>query len=297
MSAGPSSSNISYLPDAGFQRASWLRPGLAQILPIVRNRTLACVFAHPDDDAYGAAGTVALHADEPDFRFILVHATSGEQGDIQDGFPATRQSLGRIRQAEDEAAWRALGRVPDRHEWLGLPDGGVADVPFTDVVAAVARILGEEDPAVVVTFGPDGIFGHPDHIAIGAATDAAFARLRSEGGSGFQRLAHGAVPQTVFERWNLQRAELGLHTFDPTQTYHMRGIPDDQIRITVDCREVTGRIVAGLREHKSQLHVMSDDPTNTDQWERRVRREWYAIAWPECRPGAPMLTDLFDGIA
>lgn len=263
----------------------------------MRNRTLACVWAHPDDDAYGAAGSVALHADDPDFRFILVHATSGEQGDIREGFPATRQTLGSIRRAEDVAAWRALGRVPDRHEWLGLPDGGVADVPFDEVVAAVARILEEEDPAVVVTFGPDGIFGHPDHVAIGQATDEAFARLRPQSTFGFQRLAHGAVPQTVFERWNRQRAQLGLASFDPTRMYHMRGVPDDQIRITVDCRDVTGRIVAGLREHKSQLHVMSDDPDDTDQWERRVRREWYVIAWPEPGRDAPMLTDLFDGLA
>ena len=261
-----------------------------------RNRTLACVFAHPDDDAYGAAGSVALHAHEPDFRFILVHATLGERGDIRDGFPATRETLGPIRQAEDEAAWRTLGRVPDRHAWLGLPDGGLADVPFEDLVSAVAPILDEEDPAVVVTFGPDGIFGHPDHIVLGAATDEAFARLRSANRSGFQRLAHGAVPQSVFERWNRQRAELGLYTFDPTQTYHMRGIPDEQIHMTVDCREVASRIVAGLREHRSQLHVMSDDPTNTDQWERRVRREWYAIAWPERKGEAPMLTDLFEGL-
>ena len=261
-----------------------------------RNRTLACVFAHPDDDAYGAAGSVALHAYEPDFRFVLVHATSGEAGDIRDGFPATRETLGAVRRAEDDAAWRALGRLPDRHEWLGLPDGGVANVPFEDLVSMVAGVLDEENPAVVVTFGPDGIFGHPDHIAIGAATDEAFARLRSENSTGFQRLAHGAVPQSVFERWNRQRRELGLFTFDPSQTYHMRGVPDEQIQVTVDCRDVADRIVAGLREHKSQLHVMSDDPTDTDQWQRRVRREWYAIAWPEREPGAPMLTDLFEGL-
>lgn len=43
---------------------------------------------------------------------------------------------------------------------------------------------------------------------------------------------------------------------------------------------------------------MSDDPTNTEQSERRVRREWYAIAWPEheYEPDASMLTDLFDGL-
>ena len=76
----------------------------------------------------------------------------------------------------------------------------------------------------------------------------------------------------------------------------MRGIPDEQIRITVDCRGAASRIVAGLREHKSQLHVMSDDSTSTTQWERRVGREWYAIAWPESGHDAPMLTDLFEGL-
>ena len=273
------------------------RHGSRYVGAVARNRTLACVFAHPDDDAYGVAGSVALHADDPDFRFVLIHATYGEQGDIREGFPATRETLGAVRRAEDESAWRALGRVPDRHEWLGVPDGGVAEVPFDDVVSAVAAILDEEEPAVVVTFGPDGIFGHPDHIAIGAATDEAFARLRSDTRSGFQRLAHGAVPKSVFERWNRQRGELGLYTWDPTQTYHMRGVPDEQIAITVNCREFAGRIIAGLSEHKSQLHVMSDYPINTERWERTVGREWYAVAWPELERDQPMLTDLFEGLS
>ena len=115
----------------------------------MRNRTLACVFAHPDDDAYGAAGSVALHTDEPDFRFVLIHATFGEHGDMRDGFPATRETLGSIRQAEDEAARRALGRAPDRHKWLGLPDGGVADVPFDELVTAVAGIWFPAPPTAV----------------------------------------------------------------------------------------------------------------------------------------------------
>jgi LmbE family N-acetylglucosaminyl deacetylase len=54
---------------------------------------------------------------------------------------------------------------------------------------------------VVATFGPDGIFAHPDHIAIGAATDAAFLRSAATGGTAFRRLLHGGIPQSVFERW------------------------------------------------------------------------------------------------
>ncbi|NUT92432.1 MAG: PIG-L family deacetylase [Saccharothrix sp.] len=255
--------------------------------------TLAYVVAHPDDDAYGAAGSVALHAGDPDFRFVLVHATSGEAGDIRPGFPATRETLGAVRRAECAAAWRAVGRVPDRHEWLGFPDGGVSDVPFDDLVDAVAAVLAEESPDVVGTFGPDGIFGHPDHITVGAATDTAFHRLAGTR-PGFRRLLHGAVPRSVFERWNAQRAALGLFVFDPAATYHMRGVPDETIGVTVDCRPVASRIVAGLREHRSQLHVMSDDPDNTPQWERRVSREWHVIAWPP--HDGPMLADIFEDL-
>ena len=84
-------------------------------------RTLVCVVAHPDDDAYAIAGAVALNADDPEFRFVLVHATDGGGGDIRPDFPATRETLGGIRMQEDANAWQALGRMPDRHEWLGFP--------------------------------------------------------------------------------------------------------------------------------------------------------------------------------
>ena len=89
---------------------------------------------------------------------------------------------------------------------------------------------------------------------------------------------------------------MGLYVFDPTQTYHMRGVPDAQIGVTVNTRSVATRVVAGLQEHRSQHHVMSDDPTDTEQWERRVGREWYVIAWPQGAQGAPMLGDVFDGL-
>jgi LmbE family N-acetylglucosaminyl deacetylase len=258
--------------------------------------TLAIVVAHPDDDAYGIAGSVALHAADPDFRYVLVHATEGENGDIRDGFDATRETLGRVRRAEDEAAWRAVGFEPARHEWLGYPDGGVADVAFEQLVDAVWAILDVERPDVVHTFGPDGISGHPDHIAIGAATDAAFARGVESGGAGFRRLLHGAVPQSVFERWNSQRAAQGLIVFNPTELYHMRGVPDEEIGVEVDCRAVADRIVAGLSEHRSQHHVMSDDPTDLERWRRVVRSEWHVVAWPPRAPGSPRLTDVFEGL-
>lgn len=263
-----------------------------------QSRTLAVVVAHPDDDAYGMAGTVALHAQDPDFRFVLVHVTDGEAGDIRDGFPATRETLGAIRRVECEEAWRALGRVPDRHDWFGYPDGAVDQVPHEELVQRIATIFEEESPDVVGSFGPDGITGHPDHITVGAATDAAFLRCAQSGRTGFKRLLHGALPQSVFDRWNTRRAVEGLPVFDPTRVYHLRGVPDEQIDVTVDCRSVADRVVAGLLQHRSQLHVIQDAfPVDVERWKRSVGREHLVIAWPPKPAWAGTLTDVFEDLS
>ena len=259
-------------------------------------RSLMVVVAHPDDDAYGMAGTVALHADDPGFRYVLVHATDGAAGDIHPDFPATRETLGAVRRAEDEHAWRALGRSPDRHEWFGYDDGGLAAVPFEELVDRIAGLLRDERPDVVGTFGPDGITGHPDHIRVGAATDEAFDRVAAEPGPGLHRLVHGALPESVFQRWNETRRRKGLAPWDPTAVYHLRGVPDEQIGISVDATSVSHRVVAGLREHRSQRHVIASPDVTDEQWARSTSVEHYVLARPPRPTGIPVLTDVFDGL-
>ena len=250
------------------------------------------VVAHPDDDAYGLAGTVALHADDPGFRFVLVHATDGAAGDIPPDFPATRETLGAVRRAEDVAAWRVLGREPDRHEWLDYEDGRVAEVPFDELVGRIAAIMEEERPDVVATFGPDGITGHPDHIRVGAATDAAFDQVAAATGPGLHRLLHGAMPRSVWERWNAKRRQLGLEPWDADAVYHLRGVPDEQIDLTVDTSSVALRIVQGLKEHRSQRHVITTHSTD-EQWARSVGKEHCVVV----RGGADrLLTDVFEDL-
>jgi LmbE family N-acetylglucosaminyl deacetylase len=260
---------------------------------MVRGRTLMMVVAHPDDDAYGLAGSVALHADDPGFRYVLVHATDGAGGEIPPGFPATRETLGSVRRAEDVAAWKALGREPDRHEWLDYDDGAVSDVPLDELVDRIAAIMREERPDVVATFGPDGITGHPDHIRVGEATDAAFDRVAAEPGPGMHRLLHGAMPASVWERWNAKRRDIGLVVWDPEAVYHLRGVPDEQIGLTVDTSSVAARIVQGLKEHRSQRHVIANVDVTDEQWARSVGREHCVVV-----RGGPdrLLTDVFEDL-
>ena len=187
---------------------------------------LVAVVAHPDDDTFACSGTVALHADEPDFRFTLVHATSGEAGMISDPSLATRENLGAVREEEDRRSWIALGREPDRHEFLRYPDGGVADVPFDELVERIAAILREERPDVVITFGPEGVTGHADHITVGRATTEAFHRCRVDGSDGFRRLLYSSIPNSMIERFNEELVASGKEPIDPTQPFQPRGVPD-----------------------------------------------------------------------
>lgn len=257
--------------------------------------SIAVIVAHPDDDAYACAGSIALHETDPGFRFILVIATDGGAGMIADGIPATPDTLGAWRRGESVRAWQAHGRVPDRHEWLDYADGGLHLVDAGELEDRVRRILLEERPQVVATFGPDGITGHRDHIAIGRAADAAFHQARAVPGPGLRRLVHGAVRESTFQRWNASRARRGLPRFDPAVEYHLRPVPDSQIDIEVDTTQVAGRILAGLREHRSQRPVLTY-PGGEAGWERIVGREPAVLAWPPRLPGAPLLTDLFEGL-
>lgn len=257
--------------------------------------SIAVIVAHPDDDAYGCAGSIALHETDPGFKFILVIATDGGAGLIADGIPATPETLGSWRRGESVRAWQAHGRVPDRHEWLDYADGGLHLVEPGELEDRVRRILLEERPQVVATFGPDGITGHRDHIAIGRAADAAFHQAREVPGPGLRRLVHGAVRESTFQRWNASRERRGLPPFDPAVEYQLRPVPDSLIDIEVDTTQVAGRILAGLHEHRSQRPVLTY-PGGEAGWERIVGREPAVLAWPPRPPGAPLLTDLFEGL-
>ena len=258
-------------------------------------RTLAAVVAHPDDDAYGISSIVALHADDPTFRFVLIHATDGEGGEISEGSGATPETLGAVRREEDRRAWLALGRTPDRHEWFGYPDGGLAEVDQNELEQRIYEVLCEERPDVVVTFGPDGITGHPDHITISDATTKAFHRLVGEGGSGFRRLTYGVIRQSVIDRWNVKRAAQGLEPWDPETVYHLRGVPDSEIDIDIDTTGVAPRVRAAMREHRTQWKDMNPQGVPEEELLKNVSRETQVIAWPP-RESDTLLKDIFEDL-
>jgi LmbE family N-acetylglucosaminyl deacetylase len=252
-------------------------------------RSVACIFAHPDDDTYAVAGSLALHAGTG-LEITVILATSGDAGRIADPSLATRENLSRVREAEDLAAWRALGLEPDVR-FLRHPDGRLAEIPREELVAEIGSTLRPAPPEVVVTFGPDGITGHADHVAIGEAATEAFRAARSSGDDDepFRSLLHTAIPASTLDRLNEGLRERGLEPIDSTQPFMPRGIPDEEIGVRVDCSDAYERKLEALRCHRTQAE-MQDVPF--DLWPELLGTEAFVVAWPSRTAAGPVSTDL-----
>ena len=153
----------------------------------MKRRRIMGVFAHPDDEVFCAGGTIASYTITGD-ETMIVSATRGEAGQIRDTTVATRASLGRAREAELRASCRCLG--VEHVRLLDHRDGTLQRLDRAAFVAEIGVLLDEFEPDVVVTFGPDGLYGHPDHVAVGEAVTQATASR------GHARLYHSYFPRT-----------------------------------------------------------------------------------------------------
>jgi LmbE family N-acetylglucosaminyl deacetylase len=256
-------------------------------------RRIACIVAHPDDDTYGVGGSLALHAGS-DLEVTVVVTTSGEAGQIADPSLATRQTLASVREAEGRASWEALGIEPTIH-FLRYPDSRVADVPREELTAAYVELLLEARPEVVVTFGPDGVTGHADHVAVGSAATDAFHAARAQTPGCLHRLLYTVLSRARLEAFNVELVARGMEPMDPTQPYTPRGVPDERIGVSVDCSPAFGRKLEALRRHRTQGE-MEDLPF--ELWPAVLGREEFVLAWPERPAGVddPLLGDVFEGL-
>ena len=130
-------------------------------------RTLLGVWAHPDDEAYTSAGLMAEFRRRGD-RVVIVTATLGERGTGDpEAWPPRR--LGALRHAELRNSLAVLD--VDELRLLGYLDG---DCEMHDGTAAIARTIIEIEPDLIVTFGPDGLTGHPDRVRRALKRDDVF---------------------------------------------------------------------------------------------------------------------------
>jgi LmbE family N-acetylglucosaminyl deacetylase len=252
---------------------------------------LAAVYAHPDDDTFGVGGTLVLN---PDIEYTLIVATSGDAGEIADPALATPGNLAEVREQEEWDSLAALGVKDPRVHFLRYPDMKLSDVPREELVSKVADLLLEARSDVVVTFGPEGITRHADHMTISGVTTEAFHLAREAAEEGFQRLVHNAVSQSELEIfWQFAR-QAGMELGNPDDPFMPRGVPDDTITVRTDCSSVVDRKIEGIRAHRTQANEIQAFPE--DMLRAFLSREYFVQAWPPAPPEGAPTASLFDDL-
>lgn len=237
------------------------------------NGAIAAVVAHPDDEALIAGGTLALAA-RGGLHTTVVSLTRGELGSISGSAPTTRLRLGNVREAELATAGRILG--VDRARCLGYPDGELRWVDHAAAARELATLLTARVPDVVLTFGDDGLYGHPDHTAAGQVVARAVRRLRPP-----VQVYEAVWPTSMIPGLAAAAAERGLPRdlwgIEP-EAFGTDRAPD----LTIDVTPVLAQKLAAVRAHRSQFgpdHLLTALPL--DLAERFLANEY----WVGPRPG------------
>ena len=267
----------------------------------VKPSGLLAIFAHPDDESYGAGGVMALAAAAGNKVWVLC-ATNGDQGGRPGEVGVDHALDPEIRRAELACACSELGiaepiflgyRDSGMEGW-GAPDGSLSRAPQDEVVERILAVIRRLRPAVIVTFDPGGVYGHPDHTACSATATAAYRRAAAEPG-GPIALYHQALPRSAIAAMRAAQEEERRRSGDTTppteddirqgEAFEKLARPDEEITTVVPIASVLERKVAALACHDSQMRGRQwDDPEARAQMERMFGTETFVRVDPPPQP-------------
>ncbi|CAM5522094.1 MULTISPECIES: N-acetyl-1-D-myo-inositol-2-amino-2-deoxy-alpha-D-glucopyranoside deacetylase [Streptomyces] len=275
-------------------------------------RRLLLVHAHPDDESINNGVTMATYAAEG-ARVTLVTCTLGEHGEV---IPAglrhlTGVALGEHRLGELTAAMRELGVEdfrqlggPGRYEDSGMMDTADNDDPaclwqadLDEAARALVDVILEVRPQVLVTYDPNGGYGHPDHIQAHRVAMRG-AELAAEAGWRIPKIYWNRVPRTaVDEAFARLQADLpGLPFTKAATAADVPGVVEDErITTVIDGTAHAAAKAAAMRAHATQIEVSGRYfALSNELAQPLLTTEYYELVQGE-PVGAPE-TDLFAGI-
>jgi LmbE family N-acetylglucosaminyl deacetylase len=275
-------------------------------MSVARVPRLLAVLAHPDDESLGFGGTLARYASQGADVFLLT-ATRGEAGRYRgrrasDPSHPGASALAAIREQELRAAGAVLG-LRDV-SLLDLEDGRVDRADHARAVTSIARHVRRVRPDVVMTFGPDGAYGHPDHIAISQLTTAAVVAAAdparpiedADGPHTVSKLYYLAWPQSL---WDAYQAAFG--TLSSTIDGVLRLAtpwPDWAITTVIDTAHVWNTTWQAITCHESQIAGYERLKHVTPQHHEALwGTQSFYRAFSTVNGGRARETDLFEGLA
>ncbi len=250
------------------------------------NLTVLGVWAHPDDESYGPAGTFRKLADEGVRTAVLV-ATRGQLGGIADPSIATPASLPEVREAElrDAAAILGIGDVAV----LNYQDGQLMDTDVLELRGEVVRVIRAIKPDVVVTFGPAGVYGHPDHVQIRRVVTEAFTAAGNADNYP-EHMEQGLAPYSPSKLYYLAVPE---HVAGRISESGIIADHDSDITTTVDVRPYVETKLRAIRAHRSQTDFPRELEENSAEL---LSMEYFKRVLPQPETGEQMEHDLLTGL-
>jgi len=260
------------------------------------------VFAHPDDEAFGTGGTLTKYAAEG-CDVYLVTATRGEAGQIAEPNLATPANLPYVREQELRCACQIYGIHPPR--FLDYQDGQLPIVNQGQAVGRLVRIIRELRPQVLITFGPDGIYGHYDHIAVHhwatiavdlAANPDCFPDAEPCQPHRVSKLYFRALPETQVA---------AMSEGDKPAAVMMDGVPfyfvgraENEITTVIDVSDYVEAKLRGIQCHATQVGRNNRFAENSEEVMREpwFRYEHFVLARSTVGQPEGVETDLFAGL-
>jgi len=288
---------------------------MAEPVSTTRYRLLG-IFAHPDDESFGAGGTLAKYARSG----VEVHVCTVTDGAGGTYDPALLEASGcstlaELRRRELECACRVLGAqlwtLPYRDSGMAgssdnLHPASLFQAPLDEVVAELVRVIRHVRPHVIITHELSGGYNHPDHVKTSQAVQRAFYAA-GEGRSFASlpphdlpvwqpmRLYHLVVPRSNIRWFALL---LWLRGKDPRRFGANRdidltrlGVPDRQIHVRLHLREYLEIKRQACACHRSQGGGAMHWPSFLGR--RAMVYEHFIQVMP---PGARRHHDLFEGL-
>jgi len=269
---------------------------------------LLAVLAHPDDESLGFGGTLAKYSAE-NIETHLVTATRGERGRFGAmGRGADPNEVGRVREAELRAAAAVLG--VRSLSILGFADGAVDQVDAAVAIRAIVRQIRRVRPHVLVTFGPDGAYGHPDHIAVSqfaaaaslCASDASYD-AGDDIGSGGESLAPHRVAKLHYlawrnDKWNAYQAALRKLT-SVVDGVERQAVPwpDWAVTTVIDTADYWPVVWKAVCCHRTQMSIYERLHQLTAEQQKALwgSQEFYRV-YSAVNGGRKQEADLFEGL-
>ena len=261
--------------------------------------TLVTFHAHPDDECIATGGVMAKAA-EAGHRVVLVTATRGEHGEVDDGFLDEGEALWERRVRETEASAEILGA--SRVAFLGYVDSGMMGTPTNDApdafwqadveeaAARLAAILREENADILTVYDDHGLYGHPDHIQVHRVGHRA-AEL-----AGTKKVYESTMDRDELAEMMREGREQGAEIPDdaPQDVDPNFGVPGHMITTRVDVTKWSDRKREAMVAHASQISDQSFFlAMPPEQFARVFGVERFILAGA---PPGTVETDLFDGL-